>query len=114
MGLYYIRIKLFSIPLTELHSRFEECMGCANTDPNSLKYKVIAITSDIAQHRLYKPVCSNNNTDANRSFVKVHFVNKGLDAINISNMLHNKHIRSKVPCNIPTVLIINCHACHPA
>ena len=32
-----------------------------------------------------------------RQFFKVHFANKGLDAINISNILHHKAVQSKIP-----------------
>ena len=33
----------------------------------------------------------------NRSFLKVFFANKGIDAINLSNILHNKKVVSKIP-----------------
>ena len=32
-----------------------------------------------------------------RHFIKIHFHNKGIDKVNLHNMLHNKLVNSKVP-----------------
>ena len=63
---------------------------------------------DIAKHRLYKPVNTADLPADKRSFLKVFFANKGLDAINISNILHNKNIKCKIPSyfedkSVPTI-----------
>ncbi|MCU7801424.1 MAG: hypothetical protein KZQ70_15165, partial [gamma proteobacterium symbiont of Lucinoma myriamae] len=52
---------------------------------------------DIAHHRLFKPVLTGSADEENRSFLKINFKNKGLDAINISNILHHKKVTSTVP-----------------
>ena len=67
------------------------------TDPDSNKYKLFSIILDIAHHRLFKPVSITGNEEEKRSFLKLNFANKGLDAINLSNILHSKNVRSKVP-----------------
>ena len=67
------------------------------TDRNSNKYKLFSIILDIAHHRLFKPVSITENQKEKRSFLKLNFANKGLDAINLSNILHTKNVRSKVP-----------------
>ena len=54
------------------------------------------IILDIGHHRLYKPV-NSISTEEKRSFLNVKFANKGLDAINLSNILNTKDVKSKVP-----------------
>ena len=53
----------------------------------STEQRLHCIIQDIALHRLYKPVRSNSPVDKKRSFMKIHFDNKGLDAINIGNIV---------------------------
>ena len=67
------------------------------TNPNSNQYKLTAIIFDIAHHRLFKPVGIKKDDTEKRSFLKLLFANKGLDAINLSNILHQKSVKSKIP-----------------
>ena len=47
---------------------------------------------------LFQPVRSNNCVpEPRRHFIKIHFHNKGIDKVNLHNMLHNKLVNSKVP-----------------
>ena len=52
---------------------------------------------DIANHRLFKPVIFKKDEQEERSFLKLLFANKDLDAINLSNMLYEKSVKSKIP-----------------
>jgi hypothetical protein len=45
---------------------------------------------DIAGHRLLKPVGIKKDEIDKRSFLKLSFANKGLDGINLGNILHHK------------------------
>jgi hypothetical protein len=45
---------------------------------------------DVAFFRLFKPVRSEPLHDNNRKFLHIPFANKGIDAINISNILNRK------------------------
>ena len=50
---------------------------------------------DIAVHRLFKPVGTKKDEIDKRSFLKLSFANKGLDVINLGNILHHKSVKSK-------------------
>jgi hypothetical protein len=52
---------------------------------------------DIAGHRLFKPVGIKNDEIDKCSFLKLSFANKGLDGINLGNILHHKSVKSKIP-----------------
>ena len=47
---------------------------------------------DIARQKIFRPVCTSKEDDIQRNF-KVDFAKKGLDAINISNLLHHKTVQ---------------------
>ena len=97
LGLHHIRTKLYSRPLTKLHSLQETCLTKSCSDPHSPLYRLIAMVLDISNHRLFKPVQSKANASENRSFLPLLFANKGLDAINLGNILHHKSVTSKIP-----------------
>ena len=52
---------------------------------------------DIATYRLFRPVRSDSTENPNRNFMKIEFRNKGLDAINISNILNYKDVKAAIP-----------------
>jgi hypothetical protein len=46
---------------------------------------------------LFKPVRSELLHDNNRKFLHIPFANKGIDAINISNILNRKEVVKEIP-----------------
>ena len=59
--------------------------------PNSPEYKLVSIILDVAKFRLYKPVQTVFPEETRFSdFLKLDFRNKGLVAVNISNILNHK------------------------
>ena len=45
------------------------------------------------RHRLFRPVCSDIlNTDAKTHFIKLDFINKGVDAVNLPSILRSKSV----------------------
>ena len=61
-------------------------------------YKLVAIILDVAKFRLYKPVQTVSPEETpTRDFLKVDFRNKGLDAVNISNIHNHKKVTSTIP-----------------
>jgi hypothetical protein len=52
---------------------------------------------DIAGHRPFKPVGIKKDEIDKRSFLKLSIANKGLDGINLGNILHHKSVKSKIP-----------------
>ena len=86
--------------------------------PNSSEYKLVAIILDIAKFRLYKPVQTFSLAETpTRDFLKLDFRNKGLDAVNISNILNHKEVTSAIPAyfkkrahsSTPTVIHLPLH-----
>ena len=56
-------------------------------------YTYILFYLDIANFRLFKPVNSSLSKDSPYRFLHLKFANKGIDAININNILHNNNVR---------------------
>ena len=98
LGIHHIRTKLYSLPLSKLHTLLEETNSHHSLNSNALESRVASIITDIAYHRLYKPAKTNllDNVDK-RNFMHIHFANKGLDAINLPNVFHQKSIQENIP-----------------
>ena len=65
---------------------------------NSPEYKLVAIILDVAKFRLYKPVQTVSPEETpTRNVLKLDFRNKGLDTVNISNILNHKKVTSNIP-----------------
>ena len=97
LGIHHIRTKLYSLPRSKLHCLYNYCLNGVFTNCNSNHYKLSAIILDIAYHRLFSPVTTRHEVAESRSFLKLSFSNKGLDAIHLSNILHHKSVKSKIP-----------------
>ena len=64
----------------------------------SAECRVTAIILDTAQYRLFRPVCSDIlSTDVKTHFIKLDFLNKGIDAVNLSSILRSKSVIETVP-----------------
>ena len=96
LGMLHIRSKVISLPLLKLHALYNLCLVNHVSNPNSNEYKFTAIVLDIAGHRPFKPVGIKKDEIDKRSFLKLSFANKGLDGINLGNILHHKSVKSKI------------------
>jgi hypothetical protein len=65
--------------------------------PFSPKYRLSSIICDVASFRLFKPVRSEPLHESNRKFLHIPFANKGINAINISNILNRKEVVKEIP-----------------
>ena len=81
-GVHKIKTTLFSIFLPKLRELQSFALESTNYDYESAEYRVTAIILDTAQYRLFRPVRSDIlSTDANTHFIKLDFINKGIDAV---------------------------------
>jgi hypothetical protein len=80
-----------------MHALYNSCLENHVTNPNSNEYKLTAIVLDIGSHRLFKPVGIKKDEIDKCFFLKLLFANKGLDGINLGNILHHKLVKSKIP-----------------
>ena len=86
---------LYGIHLSTLYQLDFECES--NITGNKDK-RFLRIILDVCCRRLIQPVRSNNCVPKpRRHFIKIHFHNKGIDKVNLHNMLHNKLVNAKVP-----------------
>ena len=98
LGLHHIRTRLYSLPLKMLHELYESTLTLHFTDAASAEHRLQDIILDISSNRLFKVVRVGEPSETrNRPFLKVKFANKGIDALNLSNMLNQKSVQSKIP-----------------
>ena len=81
-----------------LHELYESTLTLHFADVASAEYRLQVIILDISSNRLFKAVRVGEPSETrNRPFLKVKFANKGIDALNLSNMLNQKYVQSKIP-----------------
>ena len=82
-GVHKIKTTLFSISLPKLRELQLLALESTNYVYESAEYRVAAIILDTAQYRLFRPVRSDLlSTDAKTHFIKLDFINNGIDAVN--------------------------------
>ena len=86
-GVHNINTKLFSISFPQLRSLQKLALESTNFDYSSAEYRVIAIILDIANYRLFRPVRSDVPAEKPKHFMKIKFLNKAVDAINLPPLL---------------------------
>ena len=97
-GVHKIKTTLFSISHPKLRELQSFALESTNYDYESAEYRVTAVILDTAQYRLFRPVCSNIlSTDAKTHFIKLDFINKGIDAVNLPSILRSKSVTETVP-----------------
>ena len=87
LGMHHIRTKLYSLPLSQLHSLYTTGLKTSTTDLYSTLCKHIDIILDIGQHRHFKSVTILGNKKENMPFLQLFSANKGLDIMNLGNIL---------------------------
>ena len=68
-----------------------------NHDFSSDEYRATAIILEIAQHRPFRPVRSDVPVEKPKYFMKIEYLHKGIDAINLPGLLRSKLVTDKVP-----------------
>ena len=67
------------------------------TDHSSAEYRVTAIILDIANYRLFRPMQSDVPAEKPKHFMKIKFLNKAVDAINLPGLLRSTSVTDKIP-----------------
>ena len=96
-GVHKIKTTLFSISLPKLRELQLLALESTNYDYESAEYRVTAIILDTARYRLFRPVRSDQSTDAKTHFIKLDFITKGIDAVNLPSILRSKSVTETVP-----------------
>ena len=92
-----IKTHLFSISLPQLSSLQEIALESTNTDFSSVEYRVTSIILDISHYRLFKPAKSDVPAENPKHFMKIKFLHKGIDAINLPQLLRSQSVMDKIP-----------------
>jgi hypothetical protein len=98
LGPHHIRTKLHFVPLRVLYTLFEQAEASPYLDFSTPEYRLNSMIMDVAHHRLFKPPPINdNNPETCHQFLKLKFSNKGIDVVNLSNILPHKKVQSCIP-----------------
>ena len=92
-GVHKIKTHLFSMSLPQLSSLHKR----GNTDFSSAEYRVTSIILDISHYRLFKPVKSDVPAEKPKHFMKIKFLHKRIDAINLPQLLRSQSVMDKIP-----------------
>ena len=96
-GVHKINTKLFSMSFPQ-HCHLQElALESTNFDCSSAEYRVTAIIVDIANYRLFRPVRSDVPAEKTKHFMKIKFLNKAVDAINLPALLRSTSVTEKIP-----------------
>ena len=96
LGMHHIRSKLFSLTLSKLHALYVQLMFGKPIYKSEFKW-IKTYSNRLGYCRsqiVLKPVGIKKDEIDKRSFMKLSFANKGIDAINVSNILHHKSVKS--------------------
>ena len=99
LGAHHIRTKLYSVPLKILYELQEKAKSSLYLDSSTPEYRLDFMIMDVAHHRLFGPPRIMDETELKtpRQFLHLKFDNKGIDAVNISNILNHKKVQACVP-----------------
>ena len=96
-GVHKINTILLSVSFPQLRVLQELALESGKYDFFSAEYREVAIILDIANYRLLKPVRSDVPVDSLKDFMKIKFMNKAIDAINLPAILRLKSVAERIP-----------------
>jgi len=97
LGPHEIRTKLFALPLRDLRRIQEETLNrklCI--DYKTPEYKLTSMILSVAKFRL-EPQHKIIESEKDKNFLHIEFANKGIDSLNLSNILHHSKVKNKIP-----------------
>ena len=96
-GVHKVNTKLFSISFPQPRGLQELALESTKFDYSFAEYRVTAIILDIANYRLFRPVRSDVAAEKPKHFMKIKFLNKAVDAINLPALLRSTSVTNKIP-----------------
>ena len=95
---YFVRVSIKSFKNSFLKQIFNDVYDFlsskADSFPNQQWYKM---TLDLIESRIYNPPVSKTTKTKPKNLIKLHFVNKGMDMINISKIINDKNLKKSLP-----------------
>ena len=96
-GVHKMNTKLFSVSFPQLCCLQELALESTNVDYSSAEYRVTVIILDIANYMLFRPMRSDVPAEKSKHFMKIKFLNKAVDAINLPALLRSTSVTDKIP-----------------
>ena len=91
---YFIRVSIKSFKKSFLkhicNDVYDFLSSKANSFPNQQWYEM---TLGLIESRIYNPPTSKTTKTKPKNVIKLHFVNKGMDMINISKIVNDKNVK---------------------
>ena len=106
----YIRTSLTCLKKSELKRLGDRVTDILSAKPLDFPYSQwYSVILDMLDCRLYKPQPEKKKRPPKSNFIRVHFCNKGVEAVNLSSILHQSEVLEAVPSvakpfKIPTVV----------
>ena len=95
---YFIRVSIKSFKKSFLkhicNDVYDFLSSKADSFPNQQWYEM---TLDLIESRIYNPPAPKTTKTKPKNLIKLHFVNKGMDMINISKIINDKNVKKSLP-----------------
>jgi hypothetical protein len=94
--LHHIWTKLYSVPLKILYDLHDKAKNSSYLDYSTPEYRLVYLIIDVAHHRLFGSECIIDECEQKkpRKFLHLKFDKKGINAVNINNILNHKNVQS--------------------
>ena len=97
-ALNFIRTSLTCLRKSELKRLGDKITDIISTKPLDFPFSQwYSVALDIIDCRLYKPAPTKRKRPARSNFIRIHFCNKGVEAVNLSSILHQSEVLEAVP-----------------
>ena len=95
---YFIRVSIKSFKKSALKHISSDIYDFISNKPDNFPNEQwYDMALDLIEARIYDPTSSKITKQTPKNIVKVHFVNKGIDMINISNIINDKNVIATLP-----------------
>lgn len=82
-----------------MNTLIDDAKASPHLDSSTPENRLNVMIMNVAYHRLFKPLQIRDGIlfEYSRRFLKLNFTNKGIDAVNISNILRHEKTKSCIP-----------------
>jgi hypothetical protein len=82
-----------------LYDLYDKAKNSSYLDSSTPEYRFVYMIMDVAHHRLFGParIIDECELKKPRKFLHLKYDNKGIDAVNINNILSHKNVQSCIP-----------------
>ena len=91
-GRHYLLTKLCSLPINKLNKILEDCNTISYYSP---KYEIVQIIMAYCYSKLFPKI--DRPEDHKKHFIKIKYVNKGFDFVNIAGIFNDHSVKEQIP-----------------